>query len=325
MRSVRPGGPELEVLLAYGGDFQPEEGLRAALEKRFPDLRVRETRGDEPEGLEAVRVCVGTPGPAQLTAMSRLEWIQLPSAGANGWPDRTDLPERVQVTTASGVFGVAAAEHVLALLLALSRRIPWHLANQREARWLKSAGAFEWHGRTVLVLGFGDIGRAVAARCHALGMRVLAVKRSPAEPPPFVETLATLDGLDRLLPEADAVVLALPCTRETVGLLSTRRLALLKPGAFLVNVGRGDTVDQKALVDALRSGRLGGAGLDVTEPEPLPQDHPLWRLENVVITSHSVNDSTRRGPRRVALLLDHLACFLAGRPLANLVDRRRGY
>jgi phosphoglycerate dehydrogenase-like enzyme len=175
------------------------------------------------------------------------------------------------------------------------------------------------------VIGLGSIGTEVARRSAALGATVLAVRRRPSETPPFVTELAGEDGIDRLLPRCDYVVLALPATRRTQRVLSAERLGLMKRGSFVVNIGRGALIDQDALIAALADGRLGGAGLDVSTPEPLPADSPLWQMPNVIITPHASGSSPTNDDRRFEIFAANLRRFAAGEPLENLVDFDEGY
>jgi D-2-hydroxyacid dehydrogenase (NADP+) len=176
------------------------------------------------------------------------------------------------------------------------------------------------------VVGMGDIGDEVAKRAHALGMRVVATQRHEEEPPAYVERLLTgEDGLDELLSIADHVVLCLPLTAQTRHTISATELARMRPSAYLYNIGRGDLIDQDALVDALSAGRIAGAGLDVATPEPLPPDSRLWDLANVLITDHTAGETPCYWDRGIELVVDNLHRFLTGEPLRNVVDTRAGY
>jgi len=173
--------------------------------------------------------------------------------------------------------------------------------------------------------GMGGIGREVAQRGKGFGMRVLATRRSAAPPPSFVDRQGTPDDLHAFLRESDVVVLCVPLTEETRGMIDAAELALLKPGSYLINIARGPVVDTDALVDALQSGRLAGAGLDVTDPEPLPAEHVLWTMDNVVVTPHVSSRSELTEDRRWALYIENMRRFGAGEPLLNVVDKEAGY
>jgi len=225
------------------------------------------------------------------------------------------------------------AETVVAMMLHFARGLDIAVRAQAEGRWLKApfdradAPVREVAGSLTGVVGYGGIGREVARRVAALGGNVIATRRRPDAQGPAeagVEVCGP-DGLDRLLETSDYVVLAAPATAQTRGLIGARELARMRPDAVLINVARGALVDEAALVDALRSGRIRGAGLDVFAVEPLPDGHPLWGLPNVLITPHVSAYTHRFWEREVALVEENLARYLAGRPLLNLVDKQAGY
>lgn len=275
------------------------------------------------EELGRAQIIVGWPGKEELEHAKALRWLQLPSAGADGYAGK--LRSEVVVTCARGVFGVPIAEHVLAMMFALAVRLPEMVLTQAQKRWQRPAGKRELLGATCLVIGLGDIGSEVAKRARALGMHVIGVKRTVSGVPTYVDELATLGALDSLLYRADHVVLALPGTAHTRHVISRQRIAMMKPGACIYNVGRGSAIDQQAMVDALAAGKLGGAGLDVFDPEPLPADSPLWAMPNVIITPHFSGNSPNQGRRFGALLERNFRHFLAGEQLENLVDPQWGY
>jgi phosphoglycerate dehydrogenase-like enzyme len=175
------------------------------------------------------------------------------------------------------------------------------------------------------ILGLGHIGEAVASRAFALGARVVAVRRTGGSTPRFVEAVYDEAGVDLVVEQADFLVLCLPRTERTEGILSARRIAGMKPGAFVFNIGRGSAIDQDALLRALEDGKLGGAGLDVTHPEPLPAESPLWRLPNVMITPHSSGASPTNDDRRFQIFCRNLELLRRGEPLEKLVDFDAGY
>ncbi len=305
---------------------------------RFPDDQLQRLRdaaaGPPPATLEAIRrddprfrerlphahAVVGSLSRDDFDLATNLRWLQLTSVGAGQHLKR--LPDHVQLTTARGAFGHVVAEHALALLLALARDLHRYA---RTTTWDRSRRRVRsLRGQTLLLLGAGDIAAHVARRAAAFDMRILAVNRTGGDPHEPFHELHPIDRLDNLLPRADALVNALPDTPQTRGLLDARRLALLPPHALLVNVGRGVTIDTDALVRALREKRLGGAGLDVTDPEPLPDDHPLRSLPNALITPH-VGGDPNDWESMTTLVADNIARWLADQPLRNLVSRDRGY
>jgi phosphoglycerate dehydrogenase-like enzyme len=299
-------------VVCWGNDFQPHR-----------DFQVPELREATPQSMSEAEVCIGFPTPEQLAAMPRLRWLQLMSAGAERW---LHVPETILLTSANSVFAEPAAEHALALLLALGRDLPNQVRHGLAHRWTKSVVCRDLAQARVALLGLGSIGRAIAVRLGAFGARVTAFRRhGDAACPPGVAGVRGFEELVNELPHSDAVVLALPATPATQGLLSRALLGLLKPGALVVNVGRGSTLDQQALVEGLASGRIGGAGLDVTVPEPLPPGHPLWTLDNVLISGHSVNTSSGKPRRWTELVSAQLGRWRRGEPLLYQVDRARGY
>jgi phosphoglycerate dehydrogenase-like enzyme len=222
---------------------------------------------------------------AVMASGRRLRWIQSLTTGIDRM-QRFGLPQGVSVSNVGAAFAPAVATHAVALLLALQRRLPGALAAQARCQWERSIGADSAVplGQRGVVLGFGPIGQEICRLLQAFGMRMTAVSRSGTACD-WVEVLPAT-RLDEVLAEADALVLAAPLTAETTGIVSASLLARCKPGMLLVNIGRGGLVDQAALLAALIEGRLGGAGLDVTDPEPLPQDDPLWRASNLIVTPH---------------------------------------
>lgn len=287
-----------------------------------------------PEALGAVsraEVYLGLGIPAEiLEAGPALRWVHTGTAGVGSWLTPAMLERDVVFTNSAGVFGPPIAETVLAFILHFARGLHIALPNQRIGAWDKQvfdgeeAPLREVAGSTVGVIGLGGIGREVAARCRALGAHVIGLRRT-ARDLEGIEVVHGEEGLARLLGEADFVVVTAPETPTTVGLVDRKAMALMKPAAVLINVGRGRIVDEVALVDALEEGRLGGAALDVFTSEPLPGDHPLWSAPNTVITPHMSAYSERFWGRQLALILDNLERYLAGRPLVNVVDREAGY
>ncbi len=268
---------------------------------------------------------------AFLAAATNLRWVQSWSAGVDRYLKLDGLrgSERIVLTNMQGVHGPAIAEHVFATLLALTRNLPELLAAQRDSRWDRGAigDATALAGRTMFVVGMGGIGSQIASRAHAFDMTVLATVRNPAarEKPAYVDELGGAADLERFLGQADVVVVALPLTDETRGLFNAERLAMMPAGSWFVNIGRGPIADTDALVAALQSGHLAGVALDVTDPEPLPEDHPLWQMENVIITPHVASRAELTGQRRWAVLKQNMQRFAEGRELINIVDKKVGY
>lgn len=265
-----------------------------------------------------------------LAAADQLVWVQSPSAGV-AWilaEDRVREDADIVLTNMQGVHGPAIAEHVFGMLLSLTRDLRYYHQPEQQGTWNREGSGSEriaLSGRTMLVVGLGGIGREVARRADGFDMEVLATRRSRTEPPPYVDRQETSDTLDELLPLADVVVLCVPLTDETAGMINERTLALMKPGSYLVNIARGPVVDQDALLAALDRGHLAGACMDVTDPEPLPADHPLWGRPDVVITPHMSSWSSLTGDRRLVVQRENIRRFGAGEPLLNVVDKVAGY
>ncbi|MBX6377624.1 MAG: D-2-hydroxyacid dehydrogenase [Clostridia bacterium] len=263
-----------------------------------------------------------------LERAARLRWVQVASAGVETWPMAELARRGIVLTNARGMAADTVADHAFLFMLALSRSLPAFLAQQTARRWERSAPVRELAGQTCGIIGFGGIGQAVAKRAIAAGMRVLALRRRPQpqaeQPQADVEVLPT-EAMDRLLSESDFLVLTCALTPETRHLIDGHALNRVKPGAYLINVARGAVVDTEALVEALRQGRLAGAGLDVFEEEPLPPDHPLWSIPGVLITPHVAGSLRDYDGRAAALFADNLERYLRGAPLLNVVDLRTGY
>ena len=278
---------------------------------------------------------------AFLAAAPRLRWVQLPTAGVDGQALAPLVARDVAVTTFSGVTAPNIAEHILMLMFAFARNLRLLLRQQDRHIWRDGATAgdprqrgasrtlfppvFELEGQTLGVVGLGAIGDALARKAHGVGMRVLATKRQPAVPPAHIDRLLPSEELPTLLAEADHVALCLPLTAATRGLIGANELRLMRSTAYLYNTGRGALVDQDALVAALRAGTIAGAGLDVTTPEPLPADSPLWDLPNVLMTAHTSGATPRHWERGVALIRENVRRFLVDEPLLNRFDPAAGY
>lgn len=265
-----------------------------------------------------------------LAKAKNVRWVQSMSAGVDRYMGVKALvgDDRIVMTNQKGAYGPAIADHVFGMVLSLTRNLRFYADKQREGVWAGSGApekAFALQGRTLLVLGLGGIGSEVAVRGHAFGMRVLATRRTDGETPSYVERVGRPEETYELLAEADVVVVCVPLTKETENLIDARALAATKKGAVLVNVARGKVVDTAALLAALESGHLGGACLDVTEPEPLPEGHALWKHPRVLITPHVAAEGEISGERAFALLRENLRRFGMGEPLLNVVDKKRGY
>ena len=279
------------------------------------------------EDVDWAQVILGNVPAAMLHGSPALEWLQTNSAGVEAYIQPGVLAGDTLLTNATGAYGLAIAEHMLGMLLELFKKLELYRDAQKSGAWQSQGAVKAVYGSTVLVLGMGDIGGEFAARCKALGAKVIGVRRSPRPCPEYADEVHLLEDLDSLLPQADVVAVTLPGTDATRGLMSRERLAKMKEGAVLLNVGRGFIVDTEALCDALERGHLSGAGVDVTDPEPLPPTHRLWNIPTAVVTPHISGFYHLRETheRIVGIFLENLRHFQAGEPLRNLVDFATGY
>jgi len=263
--------------------------------------------------------------PALLEAARKLRWIQATSAGLDGFFFPALSESDVVVTNIRGVFSDVIADHVFSMVLAFARGLHHYVRHQASGKWQRGAPVVHMAGTTLGVVGLGGIGLAVAARGSAFGMRVLGADPAPKDTPGYVERIYEPAGLREMVCDSDFVVITVPHTPETDRLFDDGMIDAMKETAVLINVGRGKVVDLEALTEALGAGRLGGAGLDVFESEPLPAGHPLWEMENVVITPHVAGLSPEVPDRGKRLVVENVRRFCAGEPLLNVVDKKKGY
>lgn len=280
-----------------------------------------------PEDVAWADVILGNVPESTLTGSPKLLWLQTNSAGVEGYIQPGVLAENTLLTNATGAYGLAISEHMLGMLLELFKKLELYRDAQKDGKWQSLGAVKAVYGSTVLVLGMGDIGGEFGKRCKALGAKVIGVRRSNRQKPEYADEVHLLEDLDKLLPQADVVAVTLPGTEATRGLLNRERIAKMKEGAVLLNVGRGYIVDTDALCDALESGHLSGAGLDVTAPEPLPAEHRLWRIPTAVVTPHVSGHYHLRETheRIVGIFVENLEHFRKGEPLRNQVDFSTGY
>jgi phosphoglycerate dehydrogenase-like enzyme len=274
-------------------------------------------------------VFYGFPTADVLARGKALKWIQSPSAGVNFLQN---MPELVQsdilLTNTRGAHGPSIGEHTFALLFALTRHLDLCLQAQHERRWAWGDiyyTSHEIYQRTMGIIGYGAIGRSIAQRARGFEMNVLAVDAHPDPAAPFVDEVWGMDHLPELLRQSDVVVISAPLTDASYHLLGEQELALMKPSAYLIVVSRGGIVDENALAAALTSGAIAGAGIDVTEVEPLSADSQLWDAPNLIISPHTAGDSSEKEQRCVHILRENLIRYAAGETLVNVVDKERGY
>jgi phosphoglycerate dehydrogenase-like enzyme len=261
-----------------------------------------------------------------LAAAPRLGWLHTPSAGVDGLLIPEVLEREIVLTNSAGAHAIQIAEFVLMFMLGHAKQVRDLAALTPENAWEcgRTLQLDELHDKTLLILGLGHIGQEIARRAAAFGMRVLGSRRRP-EPIAGVERVVGEDEWRELLPEADYVAIATPLTDATRGMLDAAALARMRPGAYLVNIARGEIIDTPALIAALEQGRLAGAALDTLPEEPLPPEHPLWHTPNVWITPHISASSPRTSERAIGIFLENVRRYRAGEPLINIVDKQAGY
>ncbi len=279
--------------------------------------------------METVQVILGEPKNKDLRFCRNLEWVQSTSSGVNYYVNGGCFPENAVLSCMTGSYGNIISEHLLALVLSMCRRLPEYRDQQHARRWKILRYDKPLEESTLVILGAGDIGTTLAGWMRPMVGKVIGVRRRAREFPDCYDEMVTLDRLDEVLPQADVLLCILPHTPETAGLLDERRLALMKDDAILVNGGRGSLIDQEALCRQLDAGRFWGVGLEVTSPEPLPEDHPLWEQPRVIITPHAAGNSYAPGSPLEKKLwnftIANFARFLDGMPVENQVDFALGY
>ena len=258
---------------------------------------------------------------------SQLQWLQLNSAGANEYCQPGVLPAGVTLTNATGAYGLALSEHMLAQTLAMMKKLYLYYDNQHQSQWHDEGPVTSLYGATVVVVGFGNIGRNFGQRVKAMGAHVIGLRRRQGAVPPEADEMGDMAHFNDYLAQADIVASCLPDTPETYHLYDAARFGAMKKGAYFVNVGRGTNVDQKALRDAVVSGHLAGAALDVTDPEPLPSSDSLWKTPGIYITPHISGGYHLQATHDyiVRIAADNLKRYLTGDPLENIVDLMTGY
>lgn len=302
---------------------------RRAMDELSPPLKIitLEELAAHPERIEEVEILYGEIEREQLLRAKRLRWWQVTGAGVNGLLTPKIVASPVRITNARGIHAEPITEQFFGMLLAFTRRLPLAWEQQRQGRWGRERFCGRegmLAGKTLGLLGLGAIGSHAAQVGAAFGMRCIGLRRRP-HPTPHVERVYGPRELEPFLRGADVVLNSLPLTPATRRLLNAETLAWMKPDALLANVGRGATIDTEALVAALEAGRLGGALLDVTDPEPLPEGHPLWHMGNVLLTPHYAGAHPGYDERAARIFLENLRRYLTNEPLVNEVDKEAGY
>jgi phosphoglycerate dehydrogenase-like enzyme len=269
---------------------------------------------------------IGNISPEIMRAAPRLKWVQVGSAGVERFLTPELVKSSIVLTNCKIVQGPEIADHAFAMLLALTRQINRAVVDRTKQSWpTQEYRPLELRGRTAVIVGVGGIGTQIAVRASAFGMRVIGVDPKDIPLVPYLEKTVPPDRLNEVLPEADVVFVSAPHTPQTEKMFGERQFSLIKPNGYFIAVSRGKLYDANALVAALQSKHLAGAGLDVTDPEPLPKGHALWQFENVVITPHIAGRSDGEYRRYMELYKENLRRFAAGEPLLNVVDKQKGY
>ncbi len=256
--------------------------------------------------------------------MPHLKWIQALRAGVDNFPGKELQKRGIPVTTVRGIHGIPMAEHAMAMILSFSRGLTKFRANQFNRVWQRNISLDEIYDKTLGIAGTGSIGREIAKRARAFGMKTLGINTT-GNPVEGVDRVMTPDQLPTLLSESDYLVVTLPLTDKTFHLFGAREFNRMKPTAYFINLARGQIADEAALVRALQEGEIAGAGLDVFESEPLPEDSPLWQMENVIMTPHLAALSPRYTERALGIFMQNLKAFLSGDALVNVMNWQRGY
>ena len=276
--------------------------------------------------LKDSEIVAGVPGVfPSIKNAKKLKWIHSFSAGVEKVLSDEILNSKVIVTNSSGIHAIPIAEHVIGFMFIFTRKFYETFEKQQRKIWKANQDLTELRGKTVLVVGLGHIGTEVARLSSLLGTKVLAVKNHIKSKPNSVDNLYKSNRLEKVLPRADFIIICLPLTPNTHHLFDMKKFKLMKKSSVLINIGRGGLVNEKELIKALEEKIIGGAALDVTEEEPLPKNSPLWDMENVIITPHHSGWSEKYMDRAIDVFCLNLKAYLDGKPLPNLVDKKRGY
>lgn len=314
----------IKLLLGAGGAELPEQ-VRA-LSDRIEIITSDELKAN-PALLSEIEVVYGGLARDQVPQAARLRWLQTGGAGVNGLITPEMRDSDLVITNASGIHAEPITEHMFGQLLQYTRRLADAWDQQKQRLWKAqdlAAGVSMLAGKTLGVLGVGAIGGHSARVGRGFGMRVIGLRRT-REPHPDVEQMYSFDDALPFFRESDVIMNSAPLTDKTHHMVSWEQFAVMKPGAIILNTGRGGTINTEALMAALREGRIGAALLDVTDPEPLPEDHPLWTMENVYITPHYSGSHPEYWERANKIFLENLRRYTSGEPLMNVVDKHEGY
>jgi phosphoglycerate dehydrogenase-like enzyme len=314
----------LRIMMAAG----LSDKYKQKLESISPDITLL-TPGNS-SSIEKAEAWFGSINREQFLKAKNLKWMQSPSAGVEHYLFPEMVDSDVRMTNAKGCYGPAIAEHTIGLLFSLTRKLVSQTRNMARGNWQREEDMAEMKGMTMGIVGLGGIGSQVARRARAMDMQVIAVDIVPK----YKEQIGDIcdevrliqdEGLDWLLPNSDVVVCATPHTKVSEGMFGREQFNMMSDGAWFINVSRGKLVQTPFLVEALKTGKLSGAGLDVTDPEPLPSDHELWKIPNVIITSHIAARSQYSGERMNEVFVENVHRYIHGFPLLNQVDKEMGF
>lgn len=303
--------------------FDLPEAAESEIKKINPGLELNliDSNRDYLPLLKQAEIVFGWPKTELLKKAENLKWLHLPSAGVDRYANKEIYQNRdLMLTNSSGVYGKPIAEHVFSMIMAHNRNLIDYAYDKKEKKWQRKNDIKDFFNSTVGILGLGDIGSTIAKRAKAWGAGVLALKRTMIEVPDYVDQIYLNDDLDKLLKRSDYLILTLPGTPETEGIIGRKELKMMKDTAFIVNIGRGSLIKQDELLEALKNNWIAGAGLDVTDPEPLPEDSELWELDNLILTPHTSGFSPTNDQRRFEIFKDNLQRYLNGQSLINKVD-----
>ncbi|MGP3777852.1 D-2-hydroxyacid dehydrogenase [Halanaerobium saccharolyticum] len=312
-----------KILVIRNEIFDLPEAAEAEIKKINPEVELNliDSNSDYLPLLKEAEIVFGWPKTELLKKAENLKWLHLPSAGVDRYANKELYQNRdLMLTNSSGVYGKPIAEHVFSMIMAHNRNLIDYAYDKKEKKWQRKNDIKDFFNSTVGILGLGDIGSTIAKRAKAWGAGVLALKRTMIELPNYVDQIYLNDDLDKLLKESDYLILTLPGTPETEGIIGRKELKMMKDTAFIVNIGRGSLIKQDELLEALKNNWIAGAGLDVTDPEPLPEDSELWELDNLILTPHTSGFSPTNDQRRFEIFKDNLQSYLNGQSLINKVD-----
>lgn len=307
-------------------DLPPDAELEINKISSELKLDLIDSSSDYLPDLKEAEIIFGWPKTDFLKKAEKLKWLHLPSAGVDRYADKKIYHNsNIKLTNSSGVYGKPIAEHVFALILAHNRNLIEAVYNKKNKIWDRKNKAKDFFNSTVGILGLGDIGSTIAKRAKCWGAKVLALKRTMIETPEYVDEIYLTKDLDKILMRSDYLILCLPGTSATKEIIGAKELKLMKKTAFVVNIGRGNLIEPKALIKALKNDWIAGAGLDVTKTEPLPEESELWNLDNVILTPHSSGFSPTNDQRRFNIFKKNLKRYINNDSLINKVDFKLKY